>query len=101
MRRSGGFVRVWQAALPKGLKGRSWFAATPSVAVLRTRMLGLGLVWALTVAITGCASIEGYPADPENTAATLARLTPYFDGTEEKNYIALAANETARQQKRD
>ena len=36
--------------------------------------------------VTGCASIQGYPRDPEDSAATLARLTPYFDGSKENEY---------------
>ena len=38
--------------------------------------------------VAGCAPIRGYPNDPENTDATLARLAPYFDGTKELQYLA-------------
>jgi len=31
--------------------------------------------------LCGCASLEGYPADPENTSNTLSTLSKYFDGT--------------------
>ena len=34
-----------------------------------------------------CATIQGYPKDPENTDATLTALQPYFDGTVEKEYL--------------
>ena len=40
--------------------------------------------------LAACAPIRGYPTDPENTDATLTRLTPYFDGTEEKLYLGLS-----------
>jgi hypothetical protein len=53
----------------------------------------------LAVGTSGCSSIDGYPVDPENTSATLTKLGPYFDGTEEKLYIV--ATSPARQQKRD
>jgi hypothetical protein len=48
-----------------------------------------------------CASIQGYPVDPEATSKTLNKLTAYFDGTEEKKYEALALNSDARTQKRN
>lgn len=50
--------------------------------------------------LLGCASINGYPKDPEDTSATLSKLTPYFDGTEERTYLS-AGTEFGRQQKRD
>lgn len=51
--------------------------------------------------ISGCASIQGYPADPEATNKTLDSLSPYFDGTEEKKYEALSIDTDARTQKRN
>ncbi len=60
------------------------------------------LTCACTCLLSACASIQGYPADPENTRATLRNLAPYFDGTEEKNYHALDPSaDTARTQKRN
>jgi hypothetical protein len=64
-------------------------------------LLRVAIVCGLIAGNSGCASIQGYPIDPENTDSTLLSLKPYFDGTEEKNYIALAGNEAVRQQKRD
>ena len=55
----------------------------------------------LVAALAACAPIRGYPDDPEDTSATLTRLTPYFDGTEEAQYVALPNDATLRQQKRD
>lgn len=37
--------------------------------------------------LVACAPLVGYPNDPENTDATLTRLTPYFDGTRESDYF--------------
>ena len=37
--------------------------------------------------LAACAPLLGYPRDPEDTDATLTRLTPYFDGTAEADYL--------------
>jgi hypothetical protein len=37
----------------------------------------------------GCAAIQQYPADPEDTGQTLNNLKPYFDGSKEKEYDVL------------
>jgi hypothetical protein len=37
--------------------------------------------------LAGCAPIVGYPKDPEDTAATLTALQPYFNGARELDYI--------------
>jgi hypothetical protein len=47
--------------------------------------------------LLACAPIEGYPRDPENTDATLTALQPYFDGTEEKVYLATNDDATRTQ----
>jgi hypothetical protein len=49
--------------------------------------------------LVACAPIHGYPADPEDTDATLTRLAPYFDGTQEQIYVYLG--EPARTLKRN
>jgi hypothetical protein len=51
--------------------------------------------------LSACASIQGYPVDPEATDRTLIRLAAYFDGTEEKKYEALGIDSDARTQKRN
>ncbi len=51
--------------------------------------------------LSACASIQGYPTDPEATKKTLANLTPYFDGTEEKNYEAFGLGTDDRTKKRN
>jgi hypothetical protein len=38
----------------------------------------------------GCAPLQGYPVDPENTDMTLSRLGDYFDGTQEQIYLKLS-----------
>jgi hypothetical protein len=50
--------------------------------------------------VFACAPIQGYPRDPENTDATLTALQPYFDGTEEKVYLA-TSGDAARAQIRN
>jgi hypothetical protein len=50
--------------------------------------------------LSSCASIQGYPADPEATNKTLVKLAPYFDGTEEAQYAALS-DADARTKKRN
>lgn len=37
--------------------------------------------------LVACAPIQGYPADPENTDATLTALAPYFNGIAETDYL--------------
>src|SRR5438067_7088987 len=49
--------------------------------------------------LAACAPLLGYPKDPEDTDATLTRLVPYFDGTEEVRYLGLP--EPARTLKRN
>jgi len=51
--------------------------------------------------LVACAPIRGYPNDPENTDATLDRLQPYFDGTKEAEYFALATTADTRALKRN
>jgi hypothetical protein len=51
--------------------------------------------------LSACASIQGYPADPEATKKTLANLSAYFDGTEEKKYETLGIGTDTRTQKRN
>jgi hypothetical protein len=63
---------------------------------LRATVLSLAVI-----GIAGCAPIQGYPSDPENTDVTLQSLKPYFDGTQEKLYIADAASDSKRTQDRD
>jgi hypothetical protein len=58
------------------------------------------LIIGLAGAIGGCASIVGFPRDPENTADTLARLAPYFDGTREAEY-QVQTDAVERQRLRD
>lgn len=55
---------------------------------------------AVASAFGGCASLEGYPRDPENTADALARLAPNFDGTREAEY-QVASTPEQRQRLRD
>jgi hypothetical protein len=40
-----------------------------------------------------CAPLQGYPLDPEDTAATLKNLAPYFNGTVEAQYVAATGDE--------
>jgi hypothetical protein len=47
-----------------------------------------------------CSSIQGYPYDPEDTAATLQRLNQYFDGSVEANYLS-TPDDTTRTQLRN
>jgi hypothetical protein len=61
------------------VRGRSFGGLRASAVILIIGLAG---------AIGGCASIVGFPRDPENTADTLARLAPYFDGTREAEYQA-------------
>jgi hypothetical protein len=42
--------------------------------------------------VAGCASIQGYPDDPENSAFALRRLAAYFDGTREQDYLNARAD---------
>jgi hypothetical protein len=59
------------------------------------------LTYTSAVLLCACASIQGYPVDPEATDKTLINLAPYYDGTEEKRYEALGADSDARTQKRN
>jgi hypothetical protein len=68
---------------------------------LRFKTVAALLASACAILLSACASIQGYPVDPENTDATLKNLTPYFDGTEEKKYYALGTNADAKTQKRN
>jgi hypothetical protein len=56
---------------------------------LRKRTMAGFAVLACCGLLVACAPIRGYPNDPENTDATLTRLTPYFDGIQEQIYFAL------------
>jgi hypothetical protein len=52
------------------------------------RRLSVGLALAAGFGfLAACAPIMGYPTDPENTDATLATLTPYFNGVAEAKYF--------------
>ncbi|MGO8867286.1 MAG: hypothetical protein ACLQME_12355 [Alphaproteobacteria bacterium] len=77
--------------------------ATRAIAVAVPAKLAIAAIAiaSLVAALAACAPIRGYPDDPEDTSATLTRLTPYFDGTEEAQYVALPNDATLRQQKRD
>jgi hypothetical protein len=46
--------------------------------------------------LSGCASLEGYPKDPENTSRTMTNLQVDFDGTAEQDYYKAAATDEAR-----
>jgi hypothetical protein len=67
-----------------GFKNVSWVAAAAIMSIF----------------MAGCAPLEGYPRDPENTADALARLAPDFDGTKEADYQAANTPEQ-RQRLRD
>jgi hypothetical protein len=49
--------------------------------------------------LVACSPIRGYPADPEDTDATLVALAAYFNGTQEQIYFGLP--EPARTLKRN
>lgn len=55
----------------------------------------------LALALGGCASLEGYPKDPENTSATMTNLKPAFDGTDEAAYYKAASDDGTRTPLRD
>lgn len=62
----------------------------------------VGLITSSCIALlSSCASIQGYPANPEKPSTSLQRLAPYFDGTEESAYEALPIGSSARTQKRN
>ncbi len=63
------------------IRGRSGLLAQVMAGLAISAWFGL---------LVACSPIRGYPSDPENTDATLTRLTPYFDGTEEKVYLGLS-----------
>jgi hypothetical protein len=50
----------------------------------------LSLILAAT-AVASCSIVEGYPHDPEDTAATLTKLAPYFDSAKDDEYLAAQA----------
>jgi hypothetical protein len=66
-----------------------------------TRRLAAILFSCVSLLLTGCASLEGYATDPENTNATLTNINPYFDGTKEQDYYSSAADDAVRTPKRD
>src|ERR1700733_8763214 len=72
----------------------------PRVPLRSLKQIAL-LMCACVPLIAGCASIQGYPADPEATNSTLKSLSPYFDGTQETKYDGLGLNTDARTQKRN
>ena len=67
--------------------------------LLRQIVAGLAVSACCCTLLAACAPLVGYPKDPEDTDATLARLKPYFDGTQELIYLGLA--EPARTLKRN
>ncbi|MFI5020045.1 MAG: hypothetical protein ACHQRJ_00125 [Alphaproteobacteria bacterium] len=75
--------------------------ATRAIAAPAKLAIAAIAIASLLAALAACAPIRGYPDDPEDTSATLTRLMPYFDGTEEAQYVALQNDATLRQQKRD
>lgn len=46
--------------------------------------------------LAACSPIRGYPADPEDTTATLDALKPYFGVDQDKQYNSLAIGSPAR-----
>jgi hypothetical protein len=58
------------------------------------------ITFGLVGIMTGCAPLQGYPKDPEDTDATLVSLQPYFNGTADREYSAIT-DATQRKQKRD
>lgn len=71
-----------------------------STDLIRSPRIGL-LACVLAVLLSGCASIRGYPVDPENSAAALKRLLPYFNGTEAAAYDELPVGSKVRTEKRN
>jgi hypothetical protein len=57
-------------------------------------------IFALAGLLAGCAPLQGYPADPENTDATLVTLAPYFNSTKEADYLT-TTDPTLRTAKRN
>jgi len=41
--------------------------------------------------VASCSITEGFPRDPEDTAATLTKLAPYFDSAKDDEYLAAQA----------
>jgi hypothetical protein len=79
--------------------GAERIAAANSV-TLHSCCLRSCLALLVACSVVGCASISGYPHDPEDTSGTLTKLKPYFDGTKEQEYLS-AATEADKQKKRD
>src|SRR5258708_1086720 len=68
--------------------------------IFRQVTIALAIVMAAGV-LASCAPIQGYPKDPEDTDATLAALTPYFNGAREGEYFLLSDVGGARTQMRN
>jgi len=51
--------------------------------------------------LSGCATVQGYPTDPEDSKATLDKLKPAFDGTDEVAYYALPERSAGRDTSRN
>ena len=58
------------------------------------RIAGAAALFVLTLA--ACSPIRGYPADPEDTTATLDALKPYFGVDQDKQYNSLAIGSPVR-----
>ncbi len=59
----------------RGLAGTTWRA-----------VLQLGAVSSLVLGASACSTFQGYPNDPDNSAAVIATLTPFFDASTEVEY---------------
>jgi hypothetical protein len=67
--------------------------------MLRRETLSRLVVYVLLGGLGGCAEINGYPTDPENSDAILTSLEPYLDPAIDADYYKAPADQ--RQAKRD
>ena len=62
--------------------------------------LKVGIFAASSTALAACSAIEGYPADPENSAAMISSLSAYFDPSLDYRYNQ-SSDPIARRELRD
>jgi len=67
---------------------------------LTSSFLKVGAFTALSVVLSACDSIQGYPQDPDNSNAVIASLSTYFDPSWDAKYD-LSTDPDARRQYRD
>jgi hypothetical protein len=60
----------------------------------------LAFLVAAAIGASSCSAVQGYPKDPENNRQILASLQPYFQPSQEQDYLSIV-DPQARQQRRD